>query len=59
MAIKPTGDEQIAVYRNDPKFWDRQVYAVKKQSDQDLQCLPFCLHLSDALLYGETTLFKL
>ena len=27
-------------------------------SDQDLHCLPFHLHLFEALLYGKATLFK-
>ena len=29
---------------------------IKEQSDQGVQCLPFHLHLLDALLYGKTTL---
>ena len=28
-----------------------------KQSNLGLHCLPFCLHLSDALLYGKTMMF--
>ena len=28
-------------------------------SDQDLQCLPCCLHFLDSLLYGRATLLKL
>ena len=31
---------------------------LEEQSDQGLHCLPFCLHLLDALLYGEAALFK-
>ena len=43
-------------------FSDSQVQAKNvdpdEQSDQGLHCLPFCLHLFDALLYGEATLFE-
>ena len=45
-------------------FWtDRSGQTVQtqireEQSDQGLHCLPFCLHLLDALLYGKATLFK-
>ena len=43
-------------YRNDPKFSDRQVRA--NGADQHLDCLPFRLHLLNALLYGKAALFK-
>ena len=53
-------------YRNDLKFSDRQFWAnsvdpdqsAPRQSDQGLHCLPFCLHLLNALLYGRATLFE-
>ena len=45
------------IYRNVPKFSDRQVWAnsadpdqTAPQSDQGLHCLQFPLHLLDALL---------
>ena len=31
---------------------------LEEQSDLGLHCLQFCLHLLDALLHGEVTLFK-
>ena len=45
----------IVTYRNVPKFLDRQVWAnsadpdqtAHEQSDQDLHCLQFPLHLLD------------
>ena len=53
------------IYGNVPKFWDRQVWAdsvepdqTEEQSDQGLHCLPFRLHLLDALLYSKATLFE-
>ena len=46
---------------NDPKFSDRRVWAnsvdLKEQSGKGQQCLPFRLHLLDAI-YGKATLFK-
>ena len=43
---------------NDPKFSDIQILAnsvdpdqTQEQSGQGLHCLPFCLHLLDALFY--------
>ena len=49
-------------YRNDPKFSDRQVLAnsadLEEQSDQDLHCVQFHVHLLDALFYSKATLFK-
>ena len=51
-------------YRNDPKCLDRQIWAnspdqiLKEQSDQGLHCLPFRLHLLDALPYGKATLLQ-
>ena len=54
---------QYRIYRNAPKFSDRQVWAnsvdpdqtaprskSEEQSDQGLHCLQFPLHLLDALL---------
>ena len=46
-------------YRKNSKYWDIYVCAdsvdsdqtaLKEQSDQGLHCLPFCLHLLEALL---------
>ena len=57
----------MILYRNEPKFSDRQVLAnsadpdqtlLLEQSDQGLHCLPFRLHRLDSLLYGRATLFK-
>ena len=49
-------------YRNDPKFSDRQVWANIADSDQTadprLDCLPFRLHLLNALLYGKAAMSK-
>ena len=47
-------------YDNDPKFSDRQAWANSVDPDQTapgLHCLPFRLHLFDALLYGKDVLF--
>ena len=53
-------------YRKNSKYWDMYVWAnsldsdqtaLKEQSDQDLHCLPFCLHLLDALLHCNIKLF--
>ena len=53
-------------YRKNSKYWDIYVWAnsvdsdqtaLKEQSDQDLHCLPFCLHLLDALLHCNIKLF--
>ena len=44
---------QVRIYRNFPKFSDKQVWANSAdpdQTDQDLHCLLFSLHLWDALL---------
>ena len=47
-------------YRKNSKYWDMYVWAnsldsdqtaLKEQSDQDLHCLPFFLHLLEALLH--------
>ena len=47
-------------YRKNSKYWDMYVWAntldsdqtaLKEQSDQDLHCLPFFLHLFEALLH--------
>ena len=43
------------------KFSDRKTCAnsvEQDQTDQGLHCWPFCLHLSDSLLYGRATLFN-
>ena len=48
-------------YHNDRKFSYRQVWANSvepDETDQGLHCLPLCLHLLDAYLYGKTTLIK-
>ena len=49
-------------YRNDPKFSDRQVRANSadpdQTADQRLDCLPFRLHLLNALLYGKAAMSK-
>ena len=59
--------EVIFLYGNDPKLLDRHVLvnsvdpdltAHKEQSDQDLQCLPFCLHCLDKLLCGKSILLN-
>ena len=53
------------MYHNVLKFLGRQVWVnsadpdqTEEQSDQGLHCLPFHLHLLDALLYGNATLFE-
>ena len=52
------------MYRNFPKFSDRQVWAnsadldqtaPRGESDQGLHCLPFRLHRLDSLRYGRAT----
>ena len=54
--------QQLLIYRNDPKFLDRLVWAnsadPEEQSDQSLHCLQFQLHLLGALLFGKAILFK-
>ena len=56
----------ILTYRINSKYWDINVgtnsvdsdqTALKEQSDQDLHCLPFCLHLLEALLHCKIKLF--
>ena len=37
-----------------PKFSDRYVAA---ESNQGLQCMSFCMHFLDALLYNKATIF--
>ena len=53
-------------YRKNFKYWDMYVRAnsvdsdqtaLKEQSDQDLHCLPFYLHLLEALLHCKIKLF--
>ena len=55
-----------AYYRKKFKYWDMYVWAnsvdsdqtaLKEQSDQDLHCLPFYLHLLEALLHCKIKLF--
>ena len=50
----------LQLYRKNSKYWDMYVWAnsldsdqtaLKEQSDQDLHCLPFFLHLLEALLH--------
>ena len=50
----------ILGYCNDPMFSeDRSGQTVlAEQSDQGLHCLQFCLHLLEALIYDEASLFK-
>ena len=52
--------------RKNSKYWDMYVWAnsvdsdqtaLKEQSDQDLHCLPFFLHLLEALLHRKIKLF--
>ena len=56
----------VLQYRKNSKYWDiyvraNSVYseqtAAKEQSDQDLHCLPFFLHLLVVLLYCKSKLF--
>ena len=55
-------------YRKNSKYWDMYVLAnsidsdqtaLKEQSDQDLHCLPFFLHLLEALLHRKIKLFHI
>ena len=54
------------IYRKNSKYWDIYVRAnsedsdqtaLKEQSDQDPHCLPFILHLLEALLQCKIKLF--
>ena len=56
----------LYLYRKNSKYWDMYVWAnnvdsdqtaLKEQSDQDLHCLPFFLHLLEALLPCKIKLF--
>ena len=58
--------ERKLYYRKNSKYWDMYVLAnnvdsdqtaLKEQSDQDLHCLPFFLHLLEALLHRKIKLF--
>ena len=58
----------IYKYRKNSKYWDMYVWsnivdsdqtALKEQSDQDLHCLPFFLHLLEALLHRKIKLFHI
>ena len=44
-------------YRKNSKYWDMYVCANSVDSDQDLHCLLFFLHLSEALLQCKIKLF--
>ena len=55
-------------YRKNSKYWDMYVLAnsvdsdqtaLQEQSDQDLHCLPFFLHLLEALLHHKIKLFHM
>ena len=53
-------DLTLYAYHNDPTGLGKHCrprsdccFRSKKQSDQDLHCLPFCLHFLDALLSGK------
>ena len=57
---------KLSVYRKNSKYWDMYVWAnnvdsdqtaLKEQSDQDLHCLQFFLHLLEALLHRKIKLF--
>ena len=63
--VKLTGSN-FECYRKNFKYWDMYVRAnsedsdqtaLKEQSDQDLHCLPFFLHLLEALLHCKIKLF--
>ena len=56
----------VWIYRKNSKYWDMYVWAynldsdqtaLKEQSDQDLHCLPFFLHLLEALFHCKIKLF--
>ena len=56
------------MYRKNFKYWDMYVCAnsvdsdqtaLKEQSDQDLHCLPFFLHLLEALLHCKIKMFHI
>ena len=56
----------VSQYRKNSKYWDIYVWAnsvdsdqtaPKEQCDQDLHCLPFFLHLLEALLQCKIKLF--
>ena len=62
----PSTQSDQASYRRNSKYWDMYVLAnsvdsdqtaLKEQSDQDLHCLPFFLHLLEALLHCKIKLF--
>ena len=46
-------------YLKNSKYWDIYVRANSVDSDQDPHCLPFCLHLLEALLHCKTKLFHI
>ena len=69
LAVQKYGDRFYEVlvfheYHNVPPFSDRQTWAnsadpdLEEQSDQCLHCLPFCLHVLDALLYRKPMILK-
>ena len=47
----------IGTYMSEQNSVDPDQTALKEQSDQDLHCLPFCLHLLEALLHCKIILF--
>ena len=64
--VKIAWIKQSKIYRKNSKYWDIYVRAnsvdsdqtaLKEQSDQDLHCLPFFLHLLEALLQCKIKLF--
>ena len=52
----------LSYYCNDPMFSDKKAWAnlvvPDQTAPQGLHCLPFLLHLLDALLYYRATVFK-
>ena len=59
---------EVKYYRKNSKYWDMYVgansldsdqTALKEQSDQDLHCLPFFLHLLETLLHCKIKWFIL
>ena len=58
--------KHVQEYRKNSKYWDIYVLAnsvdsdqtaLKEQSDQDLHCLPFFLHLLEEFLHCKIKLF--
>ena len=66
ISIVKAKNEPNENYRKNSKYWDIYVWAnsvdsdqtaLREQSDQDLHCLPFFLHLFEALLHRKIKLF--